>query len=42
MPKPYLNHNPNHIKDITKPHQNHNPKFKAYQIHIFQPYQKPY
>ena len=40
-PKPYLNHNPNHIKNI-KPYRNHNPKFKAYQIHIFQSYQKPY
>ena len=33
-PKPYLSHNPNHIKHITKLYGNHNPKFKTYQNHI--------
>ena len=35
-PKPYLNHNPDHIQVITKPYQSHNPKFKAYRLS--QPY----
>ena len=37
-PKPYLNHNPDHIQVITKPYQSHNPKFKAYRLS--QPYLK--
>ena len=40
-PKPYRNHNPNHIQFITKPCRNHNFKFKTYQIqiHILESYQ---
>jgi hypothetical protein len=30
------------IKTKSKSYQNHKPRFKAYQIHIFQSYQKPY
>ena len=33
-PKPYRNHDPNHIQFITKPCRNHNLKFKTYQIQI--------